>query len=51
MELAGDSNPYLLFTRQRATVCGVLARTVLAAQVGSAVRLMWFCRVQWRQVE
>jgi hypothetical protein len=48
---AGTRTPNLLFTRQRATVCGVLARTVLAAQVGSAVRLMWFCRVQWRRVE
>jgi hypothetical protein len=34
----GDSNPDLLFTRQLSTVHGVLARAVLAAQVGCVVQ-------------
>jgi hypothetical protein len=42
-ELAGDSNPHLLVTRQRATVRGVLACVVLAAQVGWVVRPVRSC--------
>jgi hypothetical protein len=40
----GDSNPNLLFTRQRGIVQGVLASAVLAAQVGWVVQLVSSCR-------
>jgi hypothetical protein len=45
-ELAGDSNPNLLFTRQARIVHGVLARAVLAAHVGSLVQPVRSCEAE-----
>jgi hypothetical protein len=46
----GDSNPDPLFTRQARIVQGVLARAVLAAQLGGVVQLVRSCRTEWRQM-
>jgi hypothetical protein len=51
MELAGDSNSNLLFTRQRAILYRVVVRSVLAAQVREVVWHACFCHAEWRQVE
>jgi hypothetical protein len=46
LELAGTRTPNLLFTRQERIVHLVLARALLAAQVGWAIQPLRSCRAE-----